>query len=724
MSKSRLTVAVGVALLLAAVAPLLADEATLIAVLKSDAARKAKADACRQLAREATEKSVPVLAGLLSDEKLSHMARYAMETIAHASVDEAFRAAAGKLKGRPLVGVIGSLGVRRDGKAVAALKEFLGDADPEVARAAARALGSIGGDEAVKALQAAVGKAEPRLKLAVCEGLLRCAEALRAGGKREQAVAIYDGLRKVSGAAHQVRTGALRGALLAREKGQLPLLRAAVGDKQYVVFSAALRASMEMPGKAVTEALLAEMKKLPADRQLLMVQTLGARGDTSAGPALLAAARNGAPDVRLAAVRGLTRLGHAPAVAMLSELALGDDADLAREAQKCLANFPGGEKAVVALLDHKDPAARRLGVEMVGRRALKGATPSLLKAARDDDVDVRTASLRVLRDVAAAGDLDALLKLLVEVRSAVDVRGAEEALRTLCAREASSGGGKVVIRKAVYGDLPKGKSADVTKKVAELVKAGATSVDASNENFGDPVHGTAKRFRVDYTINGVARSETVRENDTVTFTAKVAPPAFVEAFCAALPKAPADAKAALLRILRSAGGGPALKTVREALDDSDAKVKDAAARALCGWQTADALPAVTALAKTAKDATLKVLALRATIRLAVQQVAPPATVVASLKDALSLARRDPEKRLILSALGNIPSPESLALVTPFLSRGALKEEACLAAVAIGEKIVADHPEPVGQAMQKVALSTNSKQVAARAEALAKRARKP
>ena len=46
------------------------------------------------------------------------MARYALETIPDPSVDDALRDALGKLKGRPLLGVIGSLGVRRDAKAV------------------------------------------------------------------------------------------------------------------------------------------------------------------------------------------------------------------------------------------------------------------------------------------------------------------------------------------------------------------------------------------------------------------------------------------------------------------------------------------------------------------------------------------------------------------------------------------------------------------------------
>ena len=144
----------------------------LIAVLKSDAPHKEKADACRLLALVGTKDAVAPLAALLGDEKLSHMARYGLEPVPDPAVDEALRDALGKLKGRPLVGVIGSIGVRRDAKAVGMLSKMLRASDTLVAQAAARALGNIGGSTAVKALQRALRNARPSNQLALCEGLL------------------------------------------------------------------------------------------------------------------------------------------------------------------------------------------------------------------------------------------------------------------------------------------------------------------------------------------------------------------------------------------------------------------------------------------------------------------------------------------------------------------------------------------------------------------------
>ena len=80
--------------------------------------------------------------------------------------------------------------------------------------------------------------------------------------------------------------------------------------------------------------------------------------------------------------------------------------------------------------------------------------------------------------------------------------------------------GKLVVVKAVYGDLPDGQKTDVTDKVKEMVKDDRLSVEASNDNFGDPADGVVKKLKVDYTVGGVARSRTVNEGETLTVSGR------------------------------------------------------------------------------------------------------------------------------------------------------------------------------------------------------------
>ncbi len=150
--------------LLLACAPLSsAQEQTeqLEALKNPDATLAQRQDACRKLALIGTAESVPALALLLGDPELSHMVRYALEPIPDPSVDAALRDALHTVKGRPLLGVIGSIGMRRDEQAVPTLAKLLADSDPAVAGAAARALGGIGTAAAAKALQSKLEGAPP-----------------------------------------------------------------------------------------------------------------------------------------------------------------------------------------------------------------------------------------------------------------------------------------------------------------------------------------------------------------------------------------------------------------------------------------------------------------------------------------------------------------------------------------------------------------------------------
>ena len=413
------------------------QEAKLIAVLTSDSPQKEKVDACRQLSVIGTKDAVAPLAALLGDEKLSHMARYALEPIADPAVDEALRDALGKLKGRPLVGVIISLGVRRDAKAVPALGKMLRDSDADVAQAAARALGSIGDSAAAKALQAALPNAPAANQLAFCEGLFRCAEALAAKGQRDQAVAIYDQLRNLK-QPHQARTGAVRGAILARGKDGPALLREYLRSDDYILFSAAVQAALELPrDKVVTEVLTAELAKLPADNQILVIQTLGKRADPAALPALFAMAKGAdKTGVRLAAIRALSAIGHASAVPVLVGLFADTDRQISEAVRESLAGLPGEQTdaALMAMFNSSDTSQRLTALELIGRRRMTASVPTLLKAAGGADPQVRPAAIRMVGELGGPDQLPALLDLLMGTKATQDLEAAEQALSDIFAR--------------------------------------------------------------------------------------------------------------------------------------------------------------------------------------------------------------------------------------------------------------------------------------------------
>jgi hypothetical protein len=121
-----------------------------------------------------------------------------------------------------------------------------------------------------------------------------------------------------------------------------------------------------------------------------------------------------------------------------------------------------------------------------------------------------------------------LFSTLMALASVAPLQLTLTAAGTPPATAAAVPGPNLVILKAWYGDLPDGEKADVTEKVAALVKEESLSVEATND-FGDPTPGKLKKLRVNYIQNGMNRSQIVEERRTLTIVPKPANDPYPEA---------------------------------------------------------------------------------------------------------------------------------------------------------------------------------------------------
>ena len=103
--------------------------------------------------------------------------------------------ALGSLQGERRTGVIQALGNRRSQNAVADLVRLLTGEDPAARRAAAVALGKIGGPAAAEALTAALANAPSADRATLADSCLMCAEQFRTAGRKAEALALYQRLR-------------------------------------------------------------------------------------------------------------------------------------------------------------------------------------------------------------------------------------------------------------------------------------------------------------------------------------------------------------------------------------------------------------------------------------------------------------------------------------------------------------------------------------------------
>lgn len=673
-----------------------AQAANPLDVLKSDASLEQKAEACIQLSIRGGQDAVPVLAALLTDEKLAHMARYALEPMPFPEAGAALRAALDTTTGGFKVGVINSLAGRKDKEAVPALAALLGDPDTDTAQAAAGALAKIAVPEIVAPLQAAIAKPDvpAATKEMYCDALLEYAEALRRSGDpaaRVQAFAICQYVSLAPAPPVPARAGAIRGAILASDAPEaLTRLAEAAGNEDADVFAAALRATRELPRDVkAAPALEALLPALPAERQISLISAIAERGESEAGPAFLALAKEGPTDVRVAAIGALARINYAPALADLETIACTDNGDEAKAARSTIAYYPGpeGDAIINSMLVSENAKVREVAVDMVGRGGLKNPVDAMMKvAASDSDEGVRIGALRTLQDIATMDQLAGLLQYLRDTRTPAEAQAVEKALQSLCERQRRSMPNEIAIQEAVYGALPDGPSANVTETVAKMLEGGTIAIAASNATFGDTAPGLVKKLRINYTNKGVSYTKTVAEGETLNLAAIVAPAAMVDAFQAELGAAQGPTLLALLRLLGATGSPKALELIRTAAASSDADARQTGLRALCDWPNMDAMPDVMELAKTSSDATIKMLAIRGAVRLLTQNPGDAAGLLASYTELTQSAASADEKRAILSGLSQVHNTGALTLALRQTADESIKAEAIQAAVAIAKSL--------------------------------------
>ena len=700
--------------------PATGTETELLAVLDSDAGLFEKAKACQRLAVIGTKNAVPVLAKLLADEQLSHYARFALEPIPDPAVDEALRASLTTLQGGPLVGVVNTIGMRRDAGSVEALTGLLTHADVAVSSAAAGALGRIAAPAAVETLQKNLAAAEP-LRIAVADGCLTAADTLEKAKDLPAAMAIYDAMRQAE-LPKYLQIAALAGAIRSRGEQGVDLLVEQIKSSDKEFFAVGLSMAHLVPGQQVTDALLAELAKpteqpteptkaltiLKAEyganntwvdvteqvigamaengvsiragneltgsdpvpsvvktlrvtytlsdekkevavkegepfqvegtvsrdpRLASIIAVLGERSDRSALPAIVKLVQAGPWDARMAAIRALAQVGDVSALPVLLEVAVQGQGSMSAAAIESLANLPD-EKADVELLaqlDKSEGALRTALLQLVGRREIAAAVPTLLQLAADKDKATRDAAFASLGLVVRQEDLPALLKFLVNPASPDSASAAKVALTRACQR------------------MP-------NRDAAALILA-------------EQAKGASKATQAD-----------------------------------------------LLDLLGDLGGPLALQFVVAAAKSNDEQLQDAATRVLGRWMSPDAASLLQDLIKTG-NSKFKVRTLRGYIRIARQLNVPTEQRIEMCKTALALADRDEDRTLVLETLARYPSPVSLATVAGYIQNATLGEAACASAVAIAEKLAGEQPEAVAKAMSDVVKTTKNAELKQKAQAL-------
>lgn len=424
---------------------------------------------------------VPVLLkiALENDDELAQAAKGALYKLPGQDVDADIATRFAQATGKTRQVLIELVGQRRIEAAVGALVPCAEDADAGIRSAAVASIAALGGEKQVPDLVKILQKTQDPNERAGLE------KALTATTSRGGAACtpLLVPLTKNGDAA--VRTIGLHALACAGGPEALAAVKAALDDTDETVQLEAARTLSTWPNKwpedaSVMEPLLALAKTSKKEQH----QILALRGYLQ----YLQGAKNLKDDERLAK--------------------LNDVMPLAKRTEE--------KKLVCSVLG---TVANAKSLDSLLAYAAEPAT-----AEEACSAIVNLAGTKDLKDVPAEQRQQAFLTVLEKAKSRDTKKKAQDLLKAFpkSAQKATPGagaakpGGKLKILKAVYGGLPDGPKDDVTAKVQGMVADGALSVDATNDNFGDPANGVVKKLKVEYELNGAKNSKEVNENETLT----------------------------------------------------------------------------------------------------------------------------------------------------------------------------------------------------------------
>jgi HEAT repeat protein len=384
-------------------------EAALLRFIQGSPAPGGLMAACRALRLIGGPESVPVLATLVLKPETTDAARFALEKVPGSEADQALLAALDNSQGAVKRGLVFSIGERKPAAAVPALEKLAGGRDLTLAADAVKALGKIGGPEAVRVLTGVLGKAGPDLKLEAASALLLAAE------NDPGAAAVYDKLIAAN-LPPVMRQAAFKGKIEAAGGGGKEIILKTLAGKDAVLYAPAIAMVPEKFGPGDIGQAADFLSRLPEDARIQLAAILGGFPADTVGPFLLAAAEDPSLDVRLAALRSIGNVGGSRSVAFLatkSARTSGAEQDAARETLARLRG-PDVDPAILAhFIKTSDDTVKAELVQAAGERRIAGAKPALMDMVKSASPLLKAKAATALRDLAGTADIPDLLALLL-----------------------------------------------------------------------------------------------------------------------------------------------------------------------------------------------------------------------------------------------------------------------------------------------------------------------
>jgi HEAT repeat protein len=400
--------------------------------------------------------------------------------------------------------------------------------------------------------------------------------------------------------------------------------------------------------------------------------------------------------IRIAAYKGLVRAEKDKAVPHVLALLKDKDLDLQRAAGKFITEMPGTAitKALAEQLSQLSGDAQVVLLSALEARGDKAAAPYVAQALANRNGSVRLAAAKALAILGGSSNVE----LLADVSAADDETG-KAALESL-SRLSGQGVTDVLIGIAQSSAQNQVRinviQTLINRRQTEAIPALFTITKDNNRNIRQTAYKALgelagqKELPDMVSILLAAKSDSDRagiERAMVAIVTKLEEPDAAPVI-AGLADADKATKPHLLTVLSRIGGQQALEAVRSQLLSGNAEIKRAAIRSMADWPEATPSADLMEIAKSGRNSTNQVLALRGYIKLlGIPANRSAAETVQLLAEAMSVAKRVDEKKAVLSALSKYPCKQGLALAEQWKEIPGLTAEAELALKKIKEALL-------------------------------------
>ena len=373
------------------------------------------------------------LAPMLAEPARSDYARLALDRAPGASIDTLYLQALRSSSGRTQLGLVDALGTRGVVAAVPALAGLLND--PATARAAASALGRIGGPEALEAL----AHARNHLAPAVLDARLAAAAKADVATAAKISAEIY----REPAAPLAQRSAALRALIAANPAGAVEEIHTALIGSEPAFHQVAIESVVSVPNADTGTVLAGRLPAYSPAVQTALVAAIAQRHEAGAVSGVLAIASGSTNEqVRLAAIEALGRMpGSTDTANALVRVAAAGESDEAKAALASLArlNGPGIDDFVrTGAAADGDSARRAVFIQLLGARNQTEAIPFLFGLRQSPSGALRLKALDALRLIAQSADQPALIEWAVGTKDRTESTRAVRALITLILRDGAT----------------------------------------------------------------------------------------------------------------------------------------------------------------------------------------------------------------------------------------------------------------------------------------------